>query len=101
MTNWVGHHLTYQQITAPRHFEPKLTLGPDPVHQKTHDPTLSSRKLSITKGNFVPCSQRLCGHNSAHQWAATIPGTNTLNNDNAPAPDLLGSRSAYQQDDTN
>ena len=59
MTNWVGHHLTYQQITAPRHFKSKLTLGLDPVHQKTQDPTLNSRKLTITQGIFVPCSQRL------------------------------------------
>ena len=89
-TSWVGHHLTYQQITSPRHFEPKLILGPGPMHQKTQDPALNSRKLMVTKGIFVPCSQRLCGHNSAHQWAATIPGTNTLNNENAPAPDPLG-----------
>ena len=101
MTSWVGHHLTYQQITAPRHFEPKLTLGPGPMHQKTQDPALNSRKLTVTKGIFVPCSQRLCGHNSAHQWAPLSLGQTHLTMRMHQPQILLGSRSAYQQDDTN
>ena len=94
MTNWVGHHLTYQQITAPRHFKSKLTLGLDPVHQKTQDPTLNSRSLCSLQPETVDITLLTSG------LPLSLGQTQLTMRMHQPQI-LLGSRSAYQQDDTN